>query len=354
MSVGELLLFGNVSQAALLQQPLSAAAGVPEAFPDDPHRAVLASRLRLDGRGEARPDPRRFGLLSHGSSASGSRVPGRRAPPVGARPKNVSLGHDLRGVRALGPSGPRGLARDRFRVQPLLHAGRADAAGVRGPRDRGAALRSRHRSRALPAAQDRSAVRRPVLREVDAVPQRPAGSIVGTHVRPAARIRRREAVDDPDAAAARHSRRAWPGPSVARGSPSRPRWSTTSTASSAARIGSRHAPSSRHPAACRRSSRASPASRKRSSPASRSRSSPRKTRSWPRRSKRSPTSPPVSPWAAAPASGRCASTRGIAGSRRSSWTSPRGEEPPSPIFRAELPAPADTERCTVPRSGHRV
>ena len=324
MSAGDLLLFGNLSQPPFCNNLYPPLRALQKVFRTTLVEPLAPLGLRLDRRSEARPDPGRRRFSARRSAAAGRRLSRRRAPSLVPGPPDVPLGHAVRRVRAVGSSGPRGLARDRARVRPLLHAGRPDASGVRRPRNHGSTLRPRHGSGALPAAQGRARV----ATSSTTGSGRPTGTIFSRRSRrvsPCGSMRTRARSDGPFRRGLRSIR---PMPSrrrsTAPGSRSRPRSSTTSTGKYRGTF--RLTPRALFAASCGVPTlvESFPRLAETFEPGLEIATFPTKDEVVlpPRRS--SGTSRRASPWAAAPASGSCASTPGIGGSSPSSSTSPPG------------------------------
>ena len=105
------------------------------------------------------------------------------------------------------PQGIEASIDDRAAVRPLLHAGSADAPGLCRAGHRRPALRSRDRCGALPAAARGARLRRSLLREVDAVSQRPAFGSGAALPRPRPCLRGRDPVERARAPPAGHAGR---------------------------------------------------------------------------------------------------------------------------------------------------
>ena len=310
--------------AAVLQQSLSAAAGLSEGVSHDRRRASALRQLRADRRRAAGPHPGRSGQRPHRSASGRGRLPGRRSPFLPARAAHLLAADGAGRIRAFGPLRSAGLAPDRAAVRPLLYAGSPDPGGLRSARHPRAALRPRDRSGALPPVARGAGLRRPLLRQVDALPRRPPGGALEAAARAAPRVRGGAAVERPDTAGARHARDALRGierrpPGAGDRAPRRRRGEVSRRVSHHAAgvlrgllrraLADRVVPGTGRVLRSRGS---------RSRPSIRPRASRRRRRSWRR------TNRPARRWPAAPASARCASTRGTSAWRTSCWISASG------------------------------
>ena len=208
MTARHLLLFGNVSQPPFCNNLFPAGPRVPARLPNDGRRAAALPRIRVDRRRPAGARARRRGPRAHGSLARRRRLPRRSAPLLRAVAAGAAQPPCRAGrVRALRSVRSGGLAEDRARVRPLLHAGSPGGARLPRRRRHGATLRSRHRSRAVRAAARAPGprMRRRVLRKVDSLPRRDRLRARRARARARSRLRGRQAVERSGRAAPRHA-----------------------------------------------------------------------------------------------------------------------------------------------------